>query len=76
MILAYLSDINDSRFKLGHFTREEEERLNKAVDNLWPSINFIINGNYNFVLKPMNMLAPNFRHPDVKKTMAQLLQEL
>ena len=32
MILAYLSDINDSRFKLGHFTREEEERLDKAVD--------------------------------------------
>ena len=22
MILAYLSDINDSRFKLGHFTKE------------------------------------------------------
>jgi replicative DNA helicase len=31
MILAYLSDINDSRFKLGHFTREEEERLDKAI---------------------------------------------
>lgn len=31
MILAYLSDINDSRFKLGHFTKEEEERLDKAV---------------------------------------------
>ena len=31
MILAYLSDINDSRFKLGHFTPEEEERLEKAV---------------------------------------------
>ena len=31
MILAYLSDINDSRFKLGHFTPEEEERLDKAV---------------------------------------------
>lgn len=32
MILAYLSDINDSRFKLGHFTKEEEERLDKAVE--------------------------------------------
>lgn len=31
MILAYLSDINDSRFKLGHFTQEEEERLDKAI---------------------------------------------
>lgn len=31
MILAYLSDINDSRFKLGHFTAEEEERLDKAI---------------------------------------------
>ena len=32
MILAYLSDINDSRFKLGHFTKEEEERLDKAIN--------------------------------------------
>lgn len=31
MILAYLSDINDSRFKLGQFTKEEEERLDKAI---------------------------------------------
>ena len=31
MILAYLADINDSRFKLGHFTKEEEERLDKAI---------------------------------------------
>lgn len=31
MILAYLSDINDSRFKLGNFTKEEEERLDKAI---------------------------------------------
>jgi replicative DNA helicase len=31
MILAYLSDISDSRFKLGHFTAEEEERLDKAI---------------------------------------------
>jgi replicative DNA helicase len=31
MILAYLSDINDSRFKLGHFTPEEEERLDKNI---------------------------------------------
>ena len=31
MILAYLSDINDSRFKLGHFSAEEEERLDKAI---------------------------------------------
>ena len=32
MILAYLSDINDSRFKLGNFSRDEEERLNTAID--------------------------------------------
>lgn len=32
MILAYLSDINDARFKLGQFTNEENERLNKAID--------------------------------------------
>ena len=32
--------------------------------------------NRDFVLKPMNMLAPNFRHPVLKKTMSQLLQEL
>ena len=32
MILAYLSDINESRFKLGNFNQDEEERLNKAVD--------------------------------------------
>ena len=32
MILAYLSDINDSRFKLGNFTKEEEERLDKAIN--------------------------------------------
>lgn len=32
MILAYLSDINESRFKLGNFSEEEEERLNRAVD--------------------------------------------
>lgn len=31
MVLAYLSDINESRFKLGHFTKEEEERLDKAI---------------------------------------------
>ena len=31
MILAYLSDINDARFKLGHFTKDEEERLDKAI---------------------------------------------
>ena len=31
MILAYLSDINDGRFKLGNFTKEEEERLDKAI---------------------------------------------
>ena len=31
MILAYLSDINESRFKLGHFSAEEEERLDKAI---------------------------------------------
>ena len=31
MILAYLTDINDSRFKLGHFTPEEEERIDKAI---------------------------------------------
>lgn len=32
MILAYLSDINESRFKFGHFTDEETEVLNTAVD--------------------------------------------
>ena len=32
MILAYLSDINQSRFKLGNFSKEENEVLNKAVD--------------------------------------------
>lgn len=32
MILAYLSDINDSRFKLGHFNKEEEERLDIAIE--------------------------------------------
>lgn len=31
MILAYLSDINESRFKLGNFTAEEEDRLDKAI---------------------------------------------
>lgn len=32
--------------------------------------------NRDFVLRPMNMLAPFFRHPVLKKTMVQLLQEL
>lgn len=32
MILAYLADMNDSRFKLGHFTKEEDEILDKAID--------------------------------------------
>ena len=31
MILAYLTDINESRFKLGHFTSQEKELLNKAL---------------------------------------------
>jgi replicative DNA helicase len=31
MILAYLSDINDSRFKLGNFSADEQERLNNAA---------------------------------------------
>lgn len=31
MILAYLTDINESRFKLGHFTPEEERRLSQAL---------------------------------------------
>lgn len=43
MILAYLSDINDSRFKFGQFTKEEEERLEKAVSIMEQfSENFII----------------------------------
>ena len=32
MILAYLSDIPEGRFKFGHFTNDESERLNKAID--------------------------------------------
>lgn len=32
--------------------------------------------NRDFVLKPLNMLAPNYRHPILGKTVAQLLQEL
>lgn len=32
--------------------------------------------NRDFVLKPMNMLAPNFRHPVFNKSIARLLQEL
>ncbi len=32
MILAYLSDINESRFKLGNFTDEESKILNQAAD--------------------------------------------
>ena len=32
--------------------------------------------NRDFVLKPMNMIAPNLRHPVLGKTVAQLLQEL
>lgn len=32
MILAYLSDINESRFKLGNFTKEEQKILNQAAD--------------------------------------------
>ena len=32
MILAYLSDINESRFKLGNFTEEESKILNQAAD--------------------------------------------
>lgn len=32
--------------------------------------------NRDFVLKPMNMLAPNYRHPVLGKSVAQLLQEL
>ena len=32
MILAYLSDINESRFKLGHFTNEELSILNQAIE--------------------------------------------
>ena len=32
MILAYLTDINESRFKLGHFTPEEEKLLNQAIE--------------------------------------------
>ena len=32
MILAYLSDINESRFKLGNFSAEEEKILDQAAD--------------------------------------------
>lgn len=32
MILAYLTDINESRFKLGYFTAEEEKRIDKALE--------------------------------------------
>ena len=32
MILAYLSDINESRFKLGHFTNEEQKILDQAAE--------------------------------------------
>ena len=32
MILAYLSDINESRFKLGNFTNEENKILGQAAD--------------------------------------------
>ena len=32
MILAYLSDINESRFKLGNFSEEENKILNQAAD--------------------------------------------
>lgn len=32
MILAYLSDINESRFKLGNFTKEESKILAQAAD--------------------------------------------
>ena len=31
MVLAYLADINDSRFKFGNFTKEEEEIIDKAI---------------------------------------------
>ena len=51
----------------GHcFSFESIERLNKAVDNLWPSINFIINGNYNFVWKPMNYMVNITKGDEVK----------
>lgn len=42
MILAYLSDINDSRFKLGHFTKEEEDRLDKAIEIMEKYNNLIL----------------------------------
>lgn len=32
MILAYLSDINESRFKLGNFSKEEQKVLEQAAD--------------------------------------------
>ena len=32
MILAYLTDINESRFKLGQFTKEEEKLLGQAIE--------------------------------------------
>ena len=43
MILAYLSDISDSRFKLGNFTKDESDRLAKAeqIMNTYDNINFL-----------------------------------
>lgn len=32
MILAYLTDINESRFKMGHFSKDESARLDKAIE--------------------------------------------
>lgn len=51
----------------GHcFSFNSVAQLNKAVDNLWPAINFIINGNYNFVWKPMNYVFNITKGDEVK----------
>ena len=51
----------------GHcFTFENVEQLNNAVVNLWPSIKFILNGNYNFVWKPINYVFNITKGEEVK----------
>ena len=51
----------------GHcFAFENVEQLNNAVVNLWPSIKFILNGNYNFVWKPINYVFNITKGEEVK----------
>ena len=57
--------IKDDSF--GHcFAFENVEQLNNAVVNLWPSIKFILNGNYNFVWKPINYVFNITKGEEVK----------